>query len=99
MVSGSSRPLQRSRAGATSASMKHVTIRLEDAEGSVLEERTVKGEFASINHCIATLAARPPCYTTPAELDALLLEGLNSEEREWTPELVEEIRRDAGLVR
>ena len=74
--------MHRRHTGATFDRMKHVTIRLADAEGVVLEDRTIEGEFATIIQCLAMLVGGPPSFSSPEELEALLLEGLAGEEIE-----------------
>ena len=64
--------------------MKHVTIRLADAEGVVLEERTIEGEFASIDEYVRALVDAQGDTVARERFEALLLEGLEGESTEWT---------------
>ncbi len=75
--------------------MKHVTIRLADAEGVVLEERTVEGEFGSIEHYLATYHPVVTGAYSPDQLEAMLLEGLEGEATEMTDADWKELHRIA----
>lgn len=77
--------------------MLNVTIHLSEAQEAMLSERVAAGEFASIDAYVAALIDAETAARAQARLDELLLEGLNSPELDWTPELLEEVRRDAGL--
>lgn len=66
------------------ADMKHVTIRLSDAQGTLIEERTVTGEFASIDAYVASLVDAGDDDRARERWEALLLEGLEGEGIEMT---------------
>ena len=87
------RLLRSTPAGATFALMKHVTIRLADAEGVVLEERTVEGEYSSIDDYVAALVDAQGDARARARIEGLLLEGLEGEATEWTAEDAERLER------
>lgn len=72
--------------------MKHVTIRLADAQGVVLEERTVEGEFATIDDYVAAMVQADGDERARERFEALLLEGLEGEAKEMTDADWEELR-------
>ena len=73
--------------------MKHVTIRLADAAGVVLEERTIEGEFASIDDYVRALVDAQEDEAARERFEALLLEGLEGEATEWTDADWDKLRR------
>jgi antitoxin ParD1/3/4 len=75
--------------------MEHVSIPLSDAHQAFLEEQA--GEHGSIAAYVAALIDADARAKAQARLEALLIEGLESEPLEWTPQLLEQIERDAGL--
>lgn len=75
--------------------MKHVTIRLADAEGVVLEERTVEGEFASIEDYLATHHPVVTGAYSPDQLESMLLAGLEGEATAMTDADWDELHRIA----
>jgi antitoxin ParD1/3/4 len=75
--------------------MEHVSIPLSDAHQAFLEEQV--GEDGSIADYVAALIDADARAKAQARLEALLQEGLDSEPLDWTPELMERIKRDAGL--
>lgn len=75
--------------------MKHVRIQLSDADGALIEERTVSGDFASIDDYVAALLDAQDDERRRERLEELLLEGVRSPSIPWTPEVRAEIRRAA----
>lgn len=73
--------------------MKHVTIRLADAQGVVIEERTVEGEFTTIDDYVAALVEAEGEERARERFEALLLEGLEGEDIEWTDAHWADLRR------
>lgn len=72
--------------------MRHVTINLSEAQEAQLSERIAAGEFASLNDHVAALVGAETRERARGRLEELLMDGLNSEELAWTPELMDEIR-------
>lgn len=77
--------------------MKHVSISLSDAEQAIVEAQVAEGKYPDAETCVAAAVQETIKGWAQDRLEALLLEGFDSEELEWTPELMQEIRRDAGL--
>ena len=73
--------------------MKHVTIRLADAQGVVIEERTAEGEFTTIDDYVAALVEAEGEERARERFEALLLEGLEGEDIEWTDAHWADLRR------
>lgn len=75
--------------------MKHVIIRLADADGAVIEERTIEGEFASIDDYVASLVDAEGDERVRERWEGLLLEGLEGEPTEMTDADWKKLRRIA----
>lgn len=88
--------MHRGDCDATIRCMKQLTIQLADAEGVVLEERTIDGDFASIDDYVATLCDAEGEERARQRLDALLLEGLEGEPVEATEAFWDELRRSVA---
>lgn len=84
--------------GCDPALMLHVTLQLSENQEAMLAERIAAGEFASLEDYVTALVDAETRAKAQERLEALLLEGLHSEELGWTPELREQIRRDAHLI-
>lgn len=78
--------------------MRHVTIQLSDAQEALLSERLAHSDYGSLDELVAGLLEAELIMNGQERLEQLLLDGLDSEELEWTPELFEGIRREAGLI-
>lgn len=78
--------------------MRHVTIQLSDAQEAMLSERLAHSDYASLDDFVTALLEQELRMDPQDRLEALLLEGLDGEEIEWTPALLDEIRREAGLI-
>lgn len=76
--------------------MKHVSISLSDEHQAFVERQVEFGGHADASAFLATLVEAR--VRGQSQLETLLLDGLDSEELEWTPELLDEIKRDAGLT-
>lgn len=76
--------------------MKHEPIKLSPERLAYAEEAASAGGYASIADYLTALIDAE--RRAQERLEELLLEGLNSEELDWTPELFEQIRRDARLA-
>lgn len=79
--------------------MRHVTINLSEAQEAQLSERIAAGEFASLDDYVAALVVAETRKCAQERLEELSMEGLNSEELAWTPELMDDIRTAARLKR
>lgn len=80
--------------------MRHVTIQLSDAQEALLSERLAHGEYASLDELVAALLAFELGTDAQDRLEALLIEGLDSEELDCSlDELFDGIRREVGLAR
>ena len=75
------------------ADMKHVIIRLADSQGAVLEERTVEGEYSTIDEYVAAMVAADGDERARERFEALLMEGLEGDATEWTDADWAELRR------
>lgn len=82
---------------ATLSPMLHVTLQLSDAQEAMLSERQAAGEFASIDAYLTALIDAETRLSAQQRLEGLLLEGVRSLSRPWTPEMMDEIRRAARL--
>lgn len=78
--------------------MEHVSIRLTEAQQAFVDAQLADGKYPDAETCIAAAVQAATKAWAQDRLEAELEEGFNSEELEWTPELVDEIRRDAGLT-
>lgn len=77
--------------------MKHVSISLSEPQQAFVDAQVVEGKYPNAEACVAAAVQAAAKAWAQDRLEALLLEGYNSEELEWTPELMDEIRREAGL--
>jgi Arc/MetJ-type ribon-helix-helix transcriptional regulator len=78
--------------------MKHVTIELSEREEALISQRLSEGEFASLDDYVRAVVAAELRERAQERLEEQLLEGVRSERRPWTPERLQEIRRNAGLI-
>lgn len=80
--------------------MRHVTIKLSDAQEALLSERLVHSEYASLDELVAALLDFELSTAAQDRLEALLIEGLDSEELDCSlDELFDGIRQEVGLTR
>ena len=76
--------------------MDSLHLDLSPAHAAFVDEQVALGGYANASDFIAKLIdARAKAQN---QLEALLLEGLDGEALEWTPDLVDDIRRKAGLI-
>jgi hypothetical protein len=88
--------LPRLRASAIFPRMEHVTIPLTATRQAMLEGIAAE-TGVSVEEYVTALIDADTRAKAAERLEALIQEGLDSEELEWTTELKERIRRDAGL--
>lgn len=93
MVSGALRALARRRRRCDLHIMEHMTIQLSDAQGMVIDELTITGEFASISDYVKALVDAESDERARERFEALLLEGLEGEATEMTDADWDELRR------
>lgn len=77
--------------------MKHVSIPLSEPQQAFVDAQVAEGKFPDAEACVAAAVQAAAKAWARNRLETLLLEGYDSEELEWTPELMDEIRREAGL--
>lgn len=80
------------------AHMRHVTIQLSEAQEALLHQRLAHSAYDTVDDLLAALVEAELRVDAQDRLEALLLEGLKSERLPWTPERMEQIRRNAGLT-
>lgn len=90
--------LRRGRRGAIVECMKHVTITLTEPQQAFVESQIAEGKCPHAEACVAAAVQAAAKAWAQDKLEALLLEGLNSPTVPWTPESMDEIRREAGLA-
>lgn len=78
--------------------MGHVTIELSQAQEALLSRRLAEGEFASLDDYVRALVDSELRERAREQLEEQLLQGLRGERLDWTPQLLERIRRNAGLI-
>lgn len=78
--------------------MKHVSIPLSEPQQAFVDAQVAEGKYPDAEACVAAAVQAAAKAWAQDKLEALLLEGLNSPTVEWTPELMNEIRREAGLA-
>ena len=75
--------------------MDDIRISLSDSSKAFVDEQVTEGDFASASDYVAALIHAEAKAKAQDKLEALLLEGLEGEDIEWTPELMDEIRERA----
>ena len=66
---------------------------------SVVEDQVTNGNYRSASDYLSDLIRADHKAKAQERLEALLLEGLEGEDIEWTPALADEIRREARIPR
>ena len=62
-----------------------------------VDDQVANGSYASASDYLASLVKADAQAKAQERLEAELLEGLEGEDLDWTPELFGQIRREAGL--
>ncbi|HMT44044.1 MAG TPA: type II toxin-antitoxin system ParD family antitoxin [Chakrabartia sp.] len=75
--------------------MSSMNISLPDALKAYVDSQVAEGRYASASEYIRDLIRADEKAKAWARLDALLIEGLDSEETEWTEDTMDEIRHMA----
>jgi antitoxin ParD1/3/4 len=76
--------------------MDDIRISLSDSSKAFVDAQVAEGNYASVSECIDAAVRAKAKAEAQEKLDALLLEGLNSGDPvEWTPKLMDEIRKEA----
>lgn len=76
--------------------MSEMHIHLDEETQAFIEKQTAKGGFATPEDYVKELISREELRIAREELEALLLEGLNSEEEvELTEEVLQAIKEEA----
>lgn len=68
--------------------------RLSAARAAFVEQEVEAGGYTNASEYLETLVDA----AAQQKLERLLMEGVRSEELAWTPELLQQIRRDANLA-
>lgn len=75
--------------------MKHVSIALSAEHETFVDEQIASGRYASVGEFLAELIDAKAKADAQERLETLLLDGLTSPSRPWTPDSMDEIRRTA----
>lgn len=78
--------------------MDSLHLDLSPAHLAFLDEQVARGGYSDVGAYVAKLIDTDARVRAQERLEALLLEGLEGEALEWTPELMNEIRLRAGLI-
>jgi Arc/MetJ-type ribon-helix-helix transcriptional regulator len=78
--------------------MDRIHLSLSEGHAAFIEAQVASGRYTDADACVTALIHAAAKAWAQARLDALLEEGLRSPTIPWTPELMEEIRREAGLA-
>jgi antitoxin ParD1/3/4 len=76
--------------------MDDIRSSLSDISKAFVDAHMAEGNYASVSECIDAALRAQAKAEAQEKLEALLLEGLESGDPvEWTPELMDEIRKEA----
>jgi antitoxin ParD1/3/4 len=75
--------------------MEDMNISLPSSQQAYVEDQVASGNYPSVSEFVAELIHADQRAKAQAKLEDLLLEGLASEEIPWSPEVMEDIRREA----
>jgi antitoxin ParD1/3/4 len=76
--------------------MDSMNISLPSSLKAIVDEQVAGGHYATASEYVRELIRNDAKARAQAKLDALLLEGLEGEDIEWTPETMDEIRAEAS---
>ena len=85
---------------ASLGAMDDLRISLSDRQQAFVEEQVASGAYADASEYFTALVRADEKAKAQEKLEALLLEALDEEgdDREWTPELIEQIRDEAKRI-
>lgn len=75
--------------------MDSMNISLPSPLKAYVDGQVAEGGYASVSEYVRELVRADQKAKAMETLEAFLLEGLEGEDVEWTPELMEDIRREA----
>ena len=76
--------------------MNSMNISLPSALKAFVDGYVAEGHYATASEYVRELIRNDAKVKAQAKLEALLLEGLEGEDMEWTPALMDELRRRAA---
>lgn len=75
--------------------MQTMNISLPDPLKQFVDHQVAEGRYSSVSEYIRDLIRDDEKRKATARLEALLLEGLETEESEWTPQDLADVRKQA----
>ena len=75
--------------------MDSMNISLPSALKAFVDGHVAEGHYATASEYVRELIRNDAKAKAQAKLEALMLEGLEGEDMEWTPDLMDEIRSEA----
>ena len=79
--------------------MDDLNISLPASQQAFVEDQVTDGHYPSVSDYLSDLVRADQRAKAQEKLEALLLEGLEGEDIDWTPNLLNEIRREARIPR